>query len=224
MATDAPSTLDKISLANHADSIRQLQATGHDFHQRGWSLATSSNYSCVVSRDPLRLLITASGKDKGRLEEDDFVLVDADGQPVGTTPHRSSAETLLHVVIARRRPEVGAVLHTHSVWGTFLSARARPGGTVVLEGFEMLKGLEHVQSHDHREHVPVFDNSQDIPYLAGQVDRWLASDDADRAHGFLIRRHGLYTWGRTIAEARRHVEAFEFLFECHGRLQMVPPA
>ncbi len=194
------------------------------FHARAWSLATSSNYSVVTQRDPLRLLITASGKDKSALTPDDFLEIDGEGNLLSANGNgkRSSAETMLHVAIARHRP-AGAILHTHSIWGTFLSDYYYRDGAVVLEGFEMLKGLSSVQTHEHAERVPIFDNTQDIPQLAAQVERWLDSADSAAAHGFLIHRHGLYTWGADLEEARRHVEAFEFLFECAGRLVTCSP-
>jgi methylthioribulose-1-phosphate dehydratase len=160
--------------------VRALCAVGAFFHKEGWSRATSSNYSVVLSRDPLRLLITASGKDKGALTPADFVIVDERGQPIDPQDNKPSAETLLHVAAAER-PGVGAVLHTHS-------------------------------THESKVIVPIFDNTQEIPKLAEQVRRSPAIQ-----HAYLIRRHGLYTWGATLEEAKRHVETLEFLFEVRGR-------
>ena len=208
-----PATLEQTADNQAIDLIDQLRATGADFHRRGWSLGTSSNYSVVTSRDPLELLITVSGKDKGRLTRDDFVRIGSDGLACDGSSKRSSAETMLHVVLAHELPEVGAVLHTHSVGGTVLSAKA--GGDVVIEGYEMLKGLSGNATHDMTERVRVFDNTQDIPALAEEVRDWLGAAEAP-PHGFLLRKHGLYTWGKTLADARRHVEVFEFLFECEA--------
>jgi methylthioribulose-1-phosphate dehydratase len=192
-----------------------LCATGALFYQRGWSVGTSSNYSVIIQRDPVELLVTASGKDKGRLTRSDFVRVAADGQPSSTGQPKSSAETMLHVVLAEL-PEVGAVLHTHSVWSTILSDLFHADGGLVIEGYEMLKGLSGVTTHEHREWVEIFENTQDIATLSDEVRRRL-HDDNPLQHGFLIRRHGLYTWGRDLAEARRHVEIYEFLFECMAK-------
>jgi methylthioribulose-1-phosphate dehydratase len=196
--------------------VRALQEIGAEFYRRGWSVGTSSNYSAVRRRDPLQLVITASGKDKGRLTAADFVLIDGDGRPLSAAEPKPSAETLLHTVLARR-PGVGAVLHTHSVWATLLSQRHSPAGGFWVEDFEMLKGLAGVATHEHREWVPVFDNTQDIAALARQVERALDDPARPPPHAFLIRRHGLYTWGRDLDEARRHVEILEFLFEVLGR-------
>ncbi len=205
-------------LSDLAAECAALAETGAYFHHRGWSLGTSSNYSLVLNRDPLRLLLTASGKDKGRLAPTDFVVVDEDGLAIDPHAQRPSAETLLHVVLARQ-PEVGAVLHTHSIWATLLSDWCRAAGHVTLAGYEMLKGLEGVRTHDYALDVPIFANTQDIPALAAQVERRLADPLNPLQYGFLIHRHGLYTWGRDLNEARRHIEIFEFLFEVVGRTE-----
>jgi methylthioribulose-1-phosphate dehydratase len=195
--------------------ITELCDCGREFHRRGWSLGTSSNYSAVIGRDPLELVITASGKDKSRLGGDQFVRIGADGSPVGANQPKSSAETLLHIGLARREG-VGAILHTHSVWSTLLSERFAAQHGFEIRGFEMLKGLSGVATHEHREWIPIFENSQHIPSLAHDVDAYLSSCQSP-CHGYLIRRHGLYTWGVDLAEARRHIEILEFLFECIGR-------
>ena len=210
-----------------ADAIDHLRAIGREFHARSWSLGTSSNYSVVASRDPLELLITASGKDKSALGRDDFVRVDATGRLVDGKPGRkSSAETLLHCMIADLVPSVGAVLHTHSVWATLLSGADFARGSVRIEGYEMLKGLEGIGTHETFVEVPVFANTQDMTELAARVRERFAGLDWSAArppvHGFLLSRHGLYTWGRDLAEARRHVEIHEFLFECAARARMLP--
>lgn len=208
--------------------IDELRATGVDFHRRGWSLGTSSNYSVVAGRDPLELQITVSGKDKGRLGRDDFVRVGADGRPIDSDK-RSSAETMLHVVVAEALPSVGAVLHTHSVWGAVLSDFVQEH--LFFEGYEMLKGLEGHATHESREALRVFDNTQDIATLAEEVRAWLrqtAAAGEPTPHGFLLRKHGLYTWGATLADARRQIEVYEYLFECEARhtqfAQMLRPA
>jgi len=204
------------ALAGLVEQIDALRDVGAIFWQRGWSVGTSSNYSVVVSRDPLELLVTASGKDKGRLTRGDFVRIGAGGKPVADRQPKSSAETLLHVVAASQ-PGVGAVLHTHSVWSTLLSDLFHAQGGLEISGYEMLKGLEGVKTHEHTSWVEIFENTQDIPGLAEQVRERMNDDAEPLQHGYLIRKHGLYTWGRDLDEARRHVEIFEFLFECVAR-------
>ena len=120
--TPAPEVAEPLPecLAAYEPHVQDLRETGRMFHARGWSLGTSSNYSVVVQRDPVQILITASGKDKGRLQPSDFVLVDGQGEHVVSEQAKSSAETLLHCVLAEQA-DVGSILHTHSVWGTLLS-------------------------------------------------------------------------------------------------------
>lgn len=198
----------------------QLAELGRDFHRRGWALGTSGNFSAVLQRDPLRIAITASSLDKGRLAPEHILQIDGEGNVVEPPEGKPSAETLLHVAIVQTLG-AGAVLHTHSVWSTILSDYHRGHGGFFIEGYEMLKGLNGVRTHEHREWVPIVENSQDMTALASETRQMLAENPA--IHGFLIRRHGLYTWGRDLAEAARHVEIFEFLLESVGRRQMMEP-
>lgn len=189
----------------------EIAEIGRQCYARGWSLGTSGNFSAVVSRDPLRLAITASGVDKGTLTAGDIVEIDQHGRVVAGTG-RPSAEASLHLAIARARG-AGAVLHTHSIWSTILSDADNDG--LAIGGYEMLKGLDGVASHEHSEWLPILENTQDWAAAAPQVQRILS--EHPNSHGFLIRRHGLYTWGRDLAAARRQVEVLEFLFEVMGR-------
>ena len=191
----------------------QLAEVGRHCYARGWALGTSGNFSAVVRKAPLTLAITTSGVDKGLLESSDIVEIDAGGRVVrgSGTP---SAEATLHLAIVRSRG-AGAVLHTHSIWSTILSEAATDGGGLVIEGYEMLKGLDGVRTHEHRERLPIIENTQNWIAAAPHIESVLRENPA--AHGFLIRRHGLYTWGSDLAEAKRQVEILEFLFEAMGR-------
>jgi methylthioribulose-1-phosphate dehydratase len=197
-----------------AEVARSLAELGRQFHARGWVLGTSGNFSAVLEAEPLRLAITPSGADKGTLSPEQLLEIDADAA-VLRGRGRPSDETRLHLAVVKARG-AGAVLHTHSVWGTMLSTTHARAGGVAIEQLEMLKGLAGVKTHAHREWLPIFENSQDMPELSGRVAEALAADP--RAHGFLLRGHGLYTWGRDLDEARRHVEILEFLLEVTGRL------
>ncbi|MGH8508355.1 MAG: methylthioribulose 1-phosphate dehydratase [Gammaproteobacteria bacterium] len=202
-------------------AVRALREIGVEFYRRGWSLGTSGNYSVVVAREPLRLLITASGKDKGRLGDADFLIVDETGQTTEGGPARASAETPLHLPIARQ-PNVGAVLHTHSVCATVLSDARCAEGRVEIAGYEMLKGLAGVTTHETRVGIEIVDNSQDTAALSAWILERIQDRQHPLRHGFLIRGHGLYTWGRDLDEARRHVEILEFLFEVLVRREAYP--
>ena len=218
MTVPVPATESHLQPAIEA-GVEALSAVGRQFHDFKWSLGTSSNYSIVLQRDPMRLLLTASGKDKGALGQGDFVVVDGTGKSLVPGPGKPSAETGLHTLLAEL-PETGAILHTHSVWGTLLSDRYGEAG-FAIEGFEMLKGLEGITTHEIRKDVEVFANDQDIARLASKIRPRLHDASRPLTHGFLIERHGMYTWGRDIAAARRHVEIYEFLFEVLARkLQM----
>ena len=182
---------------------------GRGFYARGWVLGTSGNFSAVVRRGPLRLAITSTGLDKGGLTPAQFLEID-EAANVIRGDSRPSAEALLHLAIVRG-VRAGAVLHTHSVWSTVLSGTHARHGGIALEGYEMLKGLAGVQTHKHREWLPILENSQDMVELADRVSRTL--EQAPGMHGFLLQEHGLYTWGESLAEAKRHVEILEFLME-----------
>lgn len=195
-------------------AAEELSAIGAEFYRRGWVLGTSGNFSAAVSRQPLQVCITASGNEKGTLGAANFLTIDADGailQGAG----KPSAETSVHLAIYNSRENAGAILHTHSVWGTILSDVFFEGGAIEIEGYEMLKGLAGVTTHEHIEFLPIVENSQDYVALARVIENTLRENPA--AHGVYLRRHGLYTWGNSIAEAKRHVEIFEFLFEVLGR-------
>jgi len=195
------------------DAVIDLAAAGHQFYNRNWVLGTSGNLSAVVGRDPLRVAITPSGAHKGRLNGSECLEVDREGRVV-RGEGRPSAETAIHLELIGIRG-AGAVLHTHSVWSTILSETHAARSGLAIEGFEMLKGLEGVTTHEHREWLPIVENDQDMSRLTPVILQVLT--DHPSAHGFLLRRHGLYTWGQTIADAERHVEILEFLLEVVGR-------
>src|SRR5882672_10482638 len=195
------------------DTAERLAGIVHGAYQRGWTLGTSGNFSAVVGTEPLRLLITPSGADKGTVAGDQMVTIDAQGRPADGTS-RPSAETSLHLAIVRARG-ARAISHTHSVWSTLLSDAAAADGGLAIEGYEMLKGLSGVTTHAHREWLPVIENTQDWAAEAPRVEALLRKQTD--THGLLIRRHGLYTWGRDLDELKRHLEVLEFLLEVVGR-------
>ena len=179
----------------------------------GLTPATSSNFSMRL--DERHAAITVSGRDKGKLTEADIMVVDFHGNPVGSE-HHPSAETLLHAQIYHRFADVGCVLHTHSQAQTIASRLYAADGHVRLEGYELLKAFAGNTTHEAAIDVPVLPNTQDMPALAGQVDALL---DRQAMWGYLIDGHGLYAWGHDMAEARRHLEAFEFLLSCELELR-----
>lgn len=191
-----------------------LAAVARGFHARGWLLGTSGNLSAVVQREPLRIAMSPSGIDKGELRPEQVLSIDQNAQVVGQNGGKPSDESLLHIRIAKERG-AGAVLHTHSVWNTILSDVYAAEGGIKIEGYEMLKGLQGVRTHEHAEWLPIVENSQDMASLADTIGETL--NKHKDAHGFLLRRHGLYSWGDNLAHAKRHIEILEFLLETIGR-------
>ena len=192
---------------------QRLAEIGRRFDSRNWVLGTSGNFSVVVKREPMRLAITPSGVSKGALTADQILEIDEEGAVIQGLG-KPSAEARLHVEIVRARG-ADAVLHTHSLWSTLLSDEHAAQGGLEIEGYEMLKGLAGVSSHEHREWIPILENDQDMARLGAAMRDVFSRHPA--SHAFLLRRHGMYTWGSTLAEALRHVEIVEFLLEAVGR-------
>jgi len=195
-----------------------LAATAKGFHARGWLLGTSGNLSAVVQREPLQIAMSPSGVDKGELRAEQLLSIDEKARIVGQQGGKPSDESLLHIRIVKERG-AGAVLHTHSIWNTILSDLYADDGGIKIEGYEMLKGLQGVRTHEHAEWLPIVENSQDMPALAETIGVTLNEHKA--AHGFLLRRHGLYSWGENLAQAKRHIEILEFLLEAIGRTRKI---
>lgn len=187
------------------------------FNQKGWSPATSTNYS-ARSETKNEYIISRSGVDKSRFRLEDLIMINPEGEvlpPFNRHGIKSSAETEIHTALYAMFPEVNCVLHTHSVLGTVLSLSHLREKEISFEGFEILKGLEGNGTHELKEIVPIVPNSQHMPDILNQMkDRY-----HNNVHGFLIAGHGLYTWGKTIASAKRHIETYEFLFECYHMMR-----
>jgi methylthioribulose-1-phosphate dehydratase len=186
----------------------ELVETTRELAQRGWTPATSSNFSMRL--DDKHAAITVSGRDKGRLTQADIMVVDLHGQAVATA-QKPSAETLLHTHLYARYPEIGCVLHTHSINQTLASRIYAEQGFIQFEGYELIKALRGQTTHDTHYDLPIFANTQDMTVLAKQVEAKL---DLGALCGYLINGHGLYAWGHDMMEARRHLEAFDFLITC----------
>jgi methylthioribulose-1-phosphate dehydratase len=210
-----PENFDKAQLAQHADAI--AMAAG-ELAALGWTPATSSNFSMRL--DNAHVAITISGRDKGRLGRDDIMVVDMDGKAVGSD-HRPSAETELHTHIYKSFPHAGAVLHTHSRTQSVASRLFARDGVIHLQGWELQKAITGYTTHDSILDIPVFPNTQHMPELVARIDNYLATGAP--LHAYLIDGHGIYTWGRDMAETRRHLEALEFLLACELDLKRLSP-
>jgi methylthioribulose-1-phosphate dehydratase len=195
--------------ANFSKLAADLAKAGRNFYLHRWVLGTSGNFSAVTSLEPLRLVISSTGLDKRSLTPAQFLEIDENNNIIKGEGY-PSAEALLHITIVRCM-NAAAVLHTHSVWSTVLSSTHVSNGGITLEGYEMLKGLERVHTYEHREWLPILENSTDMIELSQRVCTTL--QDSSDIHGFLLRGHGLYTWGANVHQARRHIEILEFLME-----------
>lgn len=189
---------------------QQLIDAGRFIDSKGWVPATSGNFSARLPDG--NIAITVSGKHKGRLQLDDIMLIDSNANSLdGKKP---SAETLLHTSLYQRFPAAQSVLHPHSINATLCSRLYK--SEIVLEDYELLKALAGVDTHESRVVIPIFANDQNIPRLADQVEQYL--DKHGAVYAYIIAGHGLYTWGDSVQETLRHLEALEFLFECELRL------
>ena len=188
------------------------------FHNKGWAPATSANYSFRnPTPDQNTFTISRSGIDKGQFKTTDFMEIDATGEALEAFRNtKSSAETLIHTMLYEQ-PDVWAVLHTHSVVNTVFSYKHRAETCVHITGFELLKGIAGVSTHETTISLPIFENAQDIAYLSRHIRETLPNYPG--VPGFLLAGHGLYAWGSSIAEAKRHIEVFEFLLDCLNQLE-----
>lgn len=196
-------------ITRYGAAASAIVEAGRFLYDQGWSPATSSNYSMRLG--PEHIAITVSGRHKGALTPADVMVVDLAGKPVQSSA-RASAETRLHTVLYELFPDVGAVLHTHSVGATVLSRLLPADKPLTLRDYELQKAFAGIDSHQSELRIPVFANTQDIDALAATTREWFQAHP--HQPGYLIRGHGLYTWAGTMAECLRHVEAFEFLFAC----------
>src|SRR5690348_7408459 len=206
MAQSLPATIPADLFEGCADAIAEA---ARELSSMGWTPATSSNFSMRI--DATHAAITVSGKHKGRLGRDDIMLIDLDGNAVGTDA-RPSAETALHTQVYRRWPEINVVLHTHSRTQSVASRLFANDGAIRLQGWELQKAITGYHTHESVLEIPVFPNTQHMPELVARVDAWL--DAGKPLHAYLIDGHGIYTWGRDMAETQRHLEALEFLLGC----------
>lgn len=198
---------------NFQQAAQALVDVGRKLYHLGMVPATSGNFSTRL--DDQNIAITVSGRHKGDLEIDDIMLIDGRGK--SQDGRCASAEKALHIQIYQRFSNIHAVLHPHSIHATLLS-RLLPG-PLVLANYELLKAFPEFTTHESSLTVPIFNNNQNIERLAAEVDVWM--DGAEPVHGYLIRGHGFYTWGASLADAMRHVEAFDYLFKCELMLQGV---
>ncbi|MGG3938538.1 methylthioribulose 1-phosphate dehydratase [Anoxybacillus kestanbolensis] len=193
----------------------ELAEVKRELAARDWFMATSGNLSLKVSDEPLTFLVTASGKDKRKETAEDFLLVGANGQPVEATHLKPSAETLLHVEIYNKT-SAGCVLHVHTVDNNIISEWYGEEGEVVFTNQEIIKAFG-LWEEDAAFRIPIIPNFAHIPTLAKAF--------ADHVHedrgAVLIRNHGITVWGKDAFEAKKFLEACEFLCQYYVKLLLL---
>jgi methylthioribulose-1-phosphate dehydratase len=187
-------------------AVEAIAAFGRFASMRGWVAATAGNFSHRL--DAHHALVTRSGVDKGAIGSEQVSVVPL----AGPIPAGMSAETPLHLARYRASANVGAIVHVHTVAATVLSRADLAAGHVRFTGFEMQKALSGVTTHEDVLELPIFANGQDTVALAAAIEAQLGADA--RVPGYLLSGHGLYAWGATMADARRHLEGLEFLLAC----------
>ncbi len=188
----------------------KLAETIRHYNRLGWSPATSTNYSFREKTDSTEIWVSRSGVDKSAFSASDFMTVDHLGKATGTYAGiRPSAETLIHCTLYNLFPETRYILHSHSVYPVVLSQVC--GDNVLFEGFEVQKGFEGQTTHENAVEIPIFDNTQDMEAFSEVLRR---NKSLLTNHCFIMRKHGTYAWGRTLFEAKRHLETLEYLCHC----------
>ncbi|XID94364.1 methylthioribulose 1-phosphate dehydratase [Paenibacillaceae bacterium WGS1546] len=198
--------------------LGELTSIKAEFAAKGFFPGTSGNLSMRVgpyAPDEFYFAVTASGKDKSKSTPDDFLFVDRDGRPCEATALKPSAETVIHQEIYRLTG-CGAIFHIHSVFNSLVSELFWERRAVPVEGVELIKGL-NIWEEEAVIDVPILSNFADVPRIVPEISERIA----DRIPGILLRKHGIYAWGKDAFEAKRHLEAFEFLFEYVYRLELL---
>nr|VFJ44282.1 MAG: methylthioribulose-1-phosphate dehydratase [Candidatus Kentron sp. FW]VFJ57836.1 MAG: methylthioribulose-1-phosphate dehydratase [Candidatus Kentron sp. FW] len=191
--------------------VTDLVMVGRRLHEWGMVPASSGNLSVRLANGDLA--ITVSGAHKGSLSKADIMRVDAEGRPLDE--RCPSAETALHVQVYRHFPNARVVLHPHSLNSTLLSCLY--SGCVLLKDYELLKAFPGIDTHACEVIVPNFANDQDMVRLASKVAAYMETNAP--MYGYLITGHGFYTWGESMDDALRHVEAFDSLFAYELRMR-----
>ena len=193
------------------DARESLCRLAARYHAAGWLFGTSGNLSARYTNGDGadRVVITASGQDKGQLGPDDFVEVDLSGARIDAEGHRRpSAETSIHLAIYGQVPSANAVLHVHTVASTLLRPAQGTPGQIDFHGREMIKGWG-LWRPDDRAPLPFFENHPEVPRIAEDIATWLSEPRSVPA--LVITDHGITAWGEDVNAAHRHVEITEFL-------------
>ncbi len=197
---------------NTREQWEALADVKDELAERDWFPGTSGNLSIKVTDAPLTFLVTASGKDKYKRTNEDFLLVDEHCAPLEETLLKPSAETVIHRDLYKLT-NAGCCLHVHTVANNVISELYGDKGEITFKGQELIKAFG-IWEEEAEITIPIVYNYADIPTLS----REMCDRIDDRVPGILIRNHGITAWGKTAFDAKRHLQAFEFLFSYHLQL------
>ncbi len=194
-----------------AELIRVLNTTGHN-------PATSGNYSLRSTTSPDYAIVSESGVDKSRFDVDHFLPVFFKTREIHELFQRpgrkSSDETDIHLAIYEST-NASCVLHSHKVEALLFANLFPRANYATIEGLELLKGLKGIKTHETKVEIPLFENTQDISLLADRIRPVLGASTSanERTYALILRGHGIYVWGDSVEDAKRHLEVFDYLFK-----------
>ncbi len=191
------------------DPRESLIYAATNFYQKGWMVGTAGNLSARLPDNSF--WITASGRPKGELTEQDFVRVDINGQVLEKlNPNfRPSAETSIHQAIYQCFPEAKACYHVHSIEANLVS-NFTEGNGLLLPSLEMLKGLGIWEENPWIE-MPLFVNHLEVKKIADEIsDRF--GESLPKIPALLIRNHGVTVWANSPESAYHYIELVEYIF------------
>lgn len=195
------------------DYWNELADIKDELAARDWFMGTSGNLAIRVRNEPVEFYVTASGKDKRKRTNEDFLLVDAAGSPLEDTHLKPSAETLLHSVIYANS-NAQCSLHVHTLANNIISHIYNEQQAFRIKGQELIKAFD-LWNEDDELIIPIIPNHADIPTLAKALKPFV-----DKEYGaVLIYNHGITVWGKNGFQAKKLLEASEFLFQYELELQ-----
>lgn len=180
--------------------------------------ATAGNLS---ARTGDTFWITASGKHKGELTDKDFVCVSVnDGSLVSASGGlKPSAETSIHQVVYSQIPDAGAALHVHTLDSNLLEfgiGKEEGFRDIPLPPIEIIKAFG-IWDEKPNLKFPVFYNHTLVPTIASEIKRYIETKGIPQVPFLLIEGHGPTVWGKSVAEANKHLEAVHFLLQVMAR-------
>ncbi len=182
------------------------------FYRQGWVSGTGGGISI---RDGDRAFIAPSGVQKERLSPEDLFVSDLKGnvlqEPAGNAC--ISACTPLFLAAFELR-DAGAVMHSHSANAVMATLRFQE--RVEIRHLEMIKGIEG-HGYDDPLVIPIIENTAHEHDLADSLRD--AIQAYPRTQAVLVRRHGIYVWGRDWTAAKRHAECYDYLLGVAGQMQ-----